>query len=109
MSNAKVKLNGEANPTKNDQSHKESINATVHHSVHAESINLHEAQGSRNNFMPSYSETNDSAAPPIDSVPEKNMMLSLYQIHPTIHISLMSLESVQEKEYKNCPGDKMIH
>ena len=44
--------------------------------MYAENMNLHEAQGSRIELMPSHSEANDSAAPPINTVPEQNYDVS---------------------------------
>ena len=48
-----------------------SNNAIVCDDMYAESINLHEAQGSRNDLMQSHSKATDSVIPPYNTVPEQ--------------------------------------
>ena len=70
--------------------------------MHAESINLHENQGSRNNLMPSHSEANDSPAPQVDTVLEQHYdHVTPLDASNNMHV----LKSVLEEGCKNYQGD----
>ena len=70
--NTNNKSKGQTNLTKGNQPKEASSYAIVHFQVHAESINIHVAQGNGNDLMPSQSDANDSATILIDTGPEQN-------------------------------------
>ena len=72
--NAKNENKGQTNPTDRSQPKEVSKNAIVYH-LHVENINLNEAQGRKNDLMPSQSEANDSVASPFETVLKKITML----------------------------------
>ena len=104
--NAKDKGSHQTNLTEGDQPKEEFNNGIVHDEIHAERINLHEAQGSMNIWSHLTVMLMTQLQLKLVQFLQKIMILSLH--HMQMCKLSMILESVLEREWKICPVDSTM-